>query len=169
MLKAQKFELNINCEIAYKNIIALKLNEGKTLLTKEKQSNPTNLIPILFENYIDFLSVYTSGSLTEYENVKKQIDNRVGLLKKGNVNSPYYLYAQREIHIHAAVLHIKFGEYISAIFDIRKALKKLEENQKSFPQNIPNMKSLGHALYHFGQHTAAIPNRFRFNRLIGQY
>lgn len=141
--QAQSFEFNATCERAYTNIIALKLDSGKFYLQAEQKANPANYIPILLYNYIDFLEVYTSGSLSLYETKKKSFDERLNVLKNGDKNSPYYLYAQAEVHTQAAVMHIKFGEYVATIFDVKRALKKLEANQVSYPDFLPNAKSLG--------------------------
>jgi hypothetical protein len=141
--QAQSFDFNATCELAYKNIIALKLDSGKYYLAAEQKAHPTNYIPILLYNYIDFLEVYTSGSLDLYEKKKKSFDERLNMLKNGDKNSPYYLYAQAEVHTQAAVMHIKFGEYLATIFDVKKALKKLEGNQELYPEFLPNSKSLG--------------------------
>lgn len=141
--QAQFFDFNTSCDKAYKSIISLKLDAGKQLLTQEQTNQPKNFIPILLYNYIDFLEVYTSGSVELYENRKKNFDDRMNQLKGGDKQSPYYLYSQAEIHTQAAVLHIKFGEYISTIFDVKRAIKKLEANQEKFPDFVPNQKSLG--------------------------
>lgn len=141
--QAQSYDFNSNCTLAYQQIIALKLDSGKYFLQVEEAANPANYISVLLYNYIDFLEVYTSGSLDLYEQKKKAFDERLNILKNGDKNSPYYLYAQAEVHTQAAVMHIKFGEYIATIFDLKKALKKLEANQELYPNFIPNAKSLG--------------------------
>lgn len=139
----QSFDFSPLCTKAYENIIALKLDSGRYYLSQEKLNNSDNHIPLLLYNYIDFLEVYTSGSVLEYEGKKKLFDSRISELKDGDKNSPYYLYAQAEVHTQLAVLHIKFGEYLATIFDLKKALKKLEANQKLYPDFAPNDKSLG--------------------------
>lgn len=139
----QTFDFNAACISAYNDIIALKLESGIKKISIEKKINPSNQIPILLENYVDFLTVYTSGSLSEYELVKGKMEQRVGELKNSQNESAYTLYSQAELHIQSAVLHIKFGEYVACIFDIKKALKKLEKNQQQFPDFMPNNKSLG--------------------------
>lgn len=141
--QAQQFDFNNNCIKSYNNIIALKLDSGSYYLNQEIRKNPNNYIPILLQNYIHFLEVYTSGSLDTYEQKKKSFDESLSRLKDGDKDSPYYLYAQAEVLTQAAVMHIKFGEYLATIFDVKKALKKLEMNQELFPEFMPNAKSLG--------------------------
>ncbi len=142
-VSAQDFTFSHHCTKAYQHIIALQIDSGRFYLEAEKIANPTNKLPLLLDNYIDFLQVYTSGSVNEYKTKKNVFDDRISALKEGSKTSPYYLYAQAEVHIQSAVLHIKFGEYVATIFDLKKALKKLEANQESFPSFKPNNKSLG--------------------------
>lgn len=140
---SQTFDFNAACTSAYNDIIALRLENGIKKIAIEKKINPNNQIPILLENYIDFLKVYTSGSLNEYELVKATIEERTNKLKNSSTENQFALYCQAELHIQSAVLHIKFGEYLACIFDIKKALKKLEKNQELYPEFMPNNKSLG--------------------------
>lgn len=142
-LSAQSLDFNLNCERAYTHIIALKADSATYYLNQEKRLNPSNHIIYLLDNYMDFLEIYTSGSTKLYEAKKSSFDDRISSLKKADNSSPYYLYSQAEIHLQSAVLHIKFGEYFACIFDAKKALKKLEQNQKDFPDFMPNNKSLG--------------------------
>lgn len=140
---AQDFDFSKNCIKAYNNIIALKIDSGKYYLKQELKENPSNKIPALLYNYIDFLEIYTSNSVELYNSRRKDFDSRLKNIKSSKENSPYYLYAQGEIHLHAAVLHIKFGEYFSAVMQVRKSLNKLDENRRRYPDFKPNYKSLG--------------------------
>lgn len=142
---------------AYQQIIALKIDSGKNYLSKEQRANPDNKIPTLLYNYIDFLEVYTSNSVELYNSKKNNFDARLKEIRKSDSNSPYYLFAQGEIHLHKAVLHIKFGEYFAALMNVKKSLSKLEENQKKYPDFIPNYKSLGTLYTIFG----SIPEKYQ--------
>lgn len=161
---AQIFDFNENCRKAYNSIIALKLEEGNVLLKAEEKKNPDNLIPLYLENYVDFLSVYTSDTHEEYEQRKKNKEVLLVLLNAGDNASPYYLFTQAEVNLQWAALEIKFGEYLNAIFEIRKAFKLLEENQKRFPEFKPNKKSLG-VLYAL---LGSVPDKYKWGvNLLG--
>ena len=59
---------------------------------------------------------------------------------------------------------MKFGEYVGAVGDIKKAFKLLEQNSQSFPDFIANKKNLGilHAL------VGTIPDEFRWGvKMLG--
>lgn len=123
--------------------MALKLNEGKALLQQEQKQNPKNLIPVYLENYIDFITVYTTDTREVFDRLKSNKDLRMEMLRAGETTSPYYLYCAAEMNIQWAAISIKYGEYLNAVFDIRKAYKFLEENQQKFPDFKPNKKTLG--------------------------
>lgn len=142
---------------AYQQIIALKIDSGKYYLNKEYRVNSENKIPTLLYNYIDFLEIYTSNSIELYNNKKSNFDDRLKDIRKSDNKSPYYLFVQGEIHLHKAVLHIKFGEYFAALMNVKKSLSKLEENQKKYPDFIPNYKSLGTLYTIFG----SIPEKYQ--------
>ncbi len=163
-LSAQTFDFNDNCRKAYNATIALKLNEGSLLLKAEVKKNPDNLIALYLENYVDFLTVYTSDTRSEYELLKKNKEVRLSLLMSGDPRSPYYLFTQAEVNLQWAALSIKFGEYMNSIFEIRKAYKLLEENEKEFPDFNANKKSLG-VLYAL---LGSVPDKYKWGvNLLG--
>jgi tetratricopeptide (TPR) repeat protein len=143
LLQAQEFDFNDNCLKAYNHIIALRIDSGKYYVDAELKQSPRNRIPQLLNNYIDFLEIYTVNAPELYTEKRKSFDSRLKNLKSGDSKSPYYLYAQAEIHFQAAVLHIKYGEYFSAVMQVKKAFSRLEENSRKFPDFKPNQKTLG--------------------------
>ena len=161
---AQTFDFNDSCRKAYTQIIALKLNEGAGILKAEEKRNPDNLIPLYLENYIDFLNIYTSDTKTLYEELKKDKDLRLAIIEAGNQASPYYLFTQAEINLQWAALNIKFGDYLNAVFGIRRAFKELESNRKLYPGFSANNKSLGVLLALLG----SVPDKYKWGlNLLG--
>ena len=164
LLPAQHFDFNDNCRKAYQTIIALKLDEGSALLKAEQKRNPDNLIPLYLENYVDFLHAYTSETRDDFNALKKNKELRLVQLTEGDPTSPYYLFTQAEVNVQCASAALKFGEYINAVFEIRKALKLLEENRKKFPAFAANKKSLG-VLYAL---LGTVPDKYKWGlNLIG--
>ncbi len=143
------FEMTINSADAYEAIFKLKFKEGKKLIEQEKKINSENLMPIFLENYIDFLTIYISEDEQLFNDLEPQKKERLKTLSEGPRDSPYYLYSQADIHLQWAFSRLKFEEYVNAFFEIRKAYKLLKENDKKFPEFLPNKKSLGllHALF----------------------
>lgn len=59
---------------------------------------------------------------------------------------------------------IKFGDNLSAVFEVKKAYTLLLDNQKKYPDFKPNVKSLGLLHTIFG----AVPDKYKFGaKLLG--
>lgn len=157
VLFAQTYDFNDSCLKAYQQIFELKFDAAQATLDAEKTAQPDNLIPIFLENYIDFLSLYISEEDEMYSERVANKEMRLDALKQGDKSSPYFLYAQAEIHMQWAFSRIKFGQYIKAFLEIRKAYKLLQQNDEKFPEFKPNKKSLGvlHTLL------GAIPDKYK--------
>ncbi len=122
------------------------------------------MMPYFIENYADFLKLYVNDNKALYEETEIKITARLEKLKSGNSNSPYYLYTQADIHLQWALCKIKFGDYLSAIFEVKKAYSMLLDNQKKYPEFKPNVKSLGLLHTIFG----AVPDKYKFGaKLLG--
>lgn len=163
-LLAQTFEYTSNCQNAYQSIYKLKINEGLQWLDLEKKENPKNYLPYFIENHADFIKLFVNDNKKLYDEIKVRINDRLEKLKDGDANSPYYLYTQADIHLQWAFCKIKFGEYVSAAFEVKKAYSMLLSNKSKFPDFAPNTKSIGLLHTIFG----AIPDKYKFAaKLLG--
>ncbi|MEO6151206.1 MAG: tetratricopeptide repeat protein [Mucilaginibacter sp.] len=127
---------------AYNAIFSLKLNEARALIREEKQQNPQNGITILLDNYVDYFSILTSDSKTDYEKMKGRRSTRVDALDGNDENSPYYLFSQAEVYMQWGLLKGKYGDYMASASDLKKARNLLKDNVKKYPDFLPNLKSL---------------------------
>lgn len=136
------FVMNQRSTAAFKAIFDLRFPEAKRLIAEEKSKNPGNGVTVLLENYIDYFSILTSNSRADYDKWKDRRSDRLDALEDNDENSPYYLFAQADVHIQWGVLKAKFGDYTSAMFDMNKANKLLKKNQEKYPEFLPNQKSV---------------------------
>ena len=83
---------------------------------------------------------------------------RLRLLKEKDPNSPYYLFTQAEIKLQWAIIKLKYGNKLAAVWSLRQAYKILVENEKKFPDFTPNKKSLGLLQVVFG----AVPQKYQW-------
>ena len=157
-VRAQSFDFNDNCRSAYQALTSLKLQQGSALLKAEKKEHPDNLVVNYLENYYDFLSIYTSDERRLYNDLKRNEDIRLSMLAEGDSRSPYFLFSLAEVNLQWAALDIKFGEYLKAVFEIRRAFKALEQNQNKFPGFGANKKSLG-VLYAL---LGSVPDKYKW-------
>ncbi len=157
-------QFNTNCQEAYTHILSLQVQKGQALLAEEKQKNPENVLPYLLENYADLFTIFIQEQAVDLERLEPNKEKRLRKIKKLNKNSPYYQYAQAEIHLQWAIARLKFEQYFKAFTEVRKAYKLLADNQRRFPDFYPNLKSLGiiHAL------VGTIPDQFQWGiKLLG--
>ena len=137
------FDFNANCLSAYEQIFELKLNNARQLLEAEKKLNPDNCIVPMLENYIDYFYLLTSDSKEEFERLQHYKARRLEQIEAGDKNSPYYLYAQAELNLQWALIRGRYGAYLTAAREIRKAKSQLQENAEKFPGFHLNAKGLG--------------------------
>ena len=142
------YSFDKTCQLAYFSIMSLKFDEGNKYLEEERKKNPDNLIPYFIENYPDFFSLAINENANELVKSQGNKDKRLEKLSSGQKNSPWYLYTQAEVNMQWAFVHLKFEDYYTAFFEIKKAYKQLQDNQEKFPGFVANKKSLGliHAL-----------------------
>ena len=137
------FDFNPNCVKAYEHILGLQLNVAKGLIATEKKANPSNSIPYLLDNYVDFFTILTSESRSDFERLKNNKTFRINRLEREDKNSPYYLFSLSEINLQWAITRVRFQEQFTAGLEINRAYKMLQENAIKFPTFIPNQKNLG--------------------------
>ncbi len=137
------FDFNSNCSRAYEEIIKLRLNTGKQILSNEKKADPGNLIPYFLENYIDFFTLYFNEDPEEYKRRKPSIDQRLTMMKKGDPSSPFYLFTRSVIYFQWAAVEIKFGDRWDAAWSFRRSFLTGKENLEKFPNFQPGLMLQG--------------------------
>ncbi len=148
--RQKNYDFNARCQQAYDAIMQLRLNAGKALLEEEKRTNPDNLIPYFLDNYIDFFTLFFNEDPSVYARQRKLRSTRLDLMSEGPEDSPYYLYTQAAIKFQWAMIRVKFGEKWDAVWEIRKAYITLKDNQRKFPQFLPNNMLIGSLQTVFG-------------------
>jgi len=163
-VQAKEFDFNERCKNAYAEIFSLRLEQGKKLLTEEKNEHPENLIPLLLESYLDLLKVITTDNEALLPQFKANKNNRSELLKKGNPASPWSRYAQAEVLLHYALAAFQYQEYWQGLLDMRRAYFLLEENIRLYPDFKPARKSF----YTVQALLGAVPEKYQWGlRLLG--
>jgi hypothetical protein len=132
------YEFNSLCQQAYQEITKLKLSTGQALIIKAKQQNPDNLVPVALENYIDFYTLFFNENPDQYKAYKKNISNRISLLKEGPKNSPFYNFFLGTAYMQRAGVAMRFGDKWDAGWDFKKGYGYIKDNKKDFPTFVPN-------------------------------
>jgi hypothetical protein len=161
---AKTFKYDASCQAAYQSIFKLKFQEARQQLAGIRQAQPDNLMVDFLGNYMDFLALYISEDEKLFEKLAANKDIRIAKMQTGPQNSPYYLYTQANLHLQWAFTRIKFGEYLTAVMEVRKAHQLLTENKEKHPSFKPNDKDLALLNTLFG----AIPDKYKFGaKLLG--
>jgi tetratricopeptide (TPR) repeat protein len=153
-----QYDYSERCLEAHQLITSLRFDGARLLIAEEKQTNPENLIPLLLDNYIDFLTVIVGEDEDVFDSLNKLHYDRLKLLRDGNRNSPWYRSSIARVNLQWAFARVKFGEYFTAAREIRKAYVTLMENEEEYPGFFPDKVGLGlmHALI------GTIPDNFRW-------
>jgi tetratricopeptide (TPR) repeat protein len=136
----QDFVFSPLMEQAYLDVQKMKLQQGQVYLAQEKKDNGVKLY---LENYAEMVHLLVTENAHVYDNFIDKAEQRLNLLNDMEDISPYQRFLQAEIRLHRAFVKLKFGHDISGSWDIIKAYRLLEKNQKIYPNFLPNYKSLG--------------------------
>jgi tetratricopeptide (TPR) repeat protein len=158
------FEFSPQAKATYDAIFSLKFRKADQLLYQLKTAEPDNQIYHLLENYKDCLTIFIGENESTFDKLKKNKQYRLKEIRKGDMQSPYYLFVQADIHLQWAIARAKFEEYFQAAIEIKRAYHLLIKNQELFPDFMPNKKNLGimHALI------GTVPNQYQWGiKLLG--
>lgn len=137
------FELSAGVREAYRQTICLRFGEARATLDQLRRNEPDNLLPLLVEDYMDFLKAFLDNNAGTYKTVARHTSARLDRLARGDARSPWKLYCQGEIRLHRAILRGQAGDMLSGLNDLNLAYGLLSENQRLFPGFVANKKSLG--------------------------
>jgi len=143
LISKADFIINARLIEAQNYISRLQLRNGQALVDAEKKENPNNQATYFIENYIDIYRIIASQSKDDYKKLLPNRDLRLNILSKKTNPSPYFLYAQADVHLQWAFVKSQNGDYLSAAMDFRSAFQLLEKNASLYPNFLLNNKDLG--------------------------
>lgn len=141
--EAQHFDFNERCKKAYHEVLRLQKSAAQELIRIEKSENPDNLIPLLLEDYIDFLTVYLTEDVSLLRKLEKNKSIRLAAFDKAADTDPYKKYAKSSINLHWALARIKFEEYWTTAAEVYRSYHLVKSNSEDFPDFKPNNLLLG--------------------------
>lgn len=137
------FEPDATCLVAYQHYMALRIDEGNIMIRQAVRQNPYNLMATYLSDYDDCLTLMLNGDPKDYEQRKGHYEERLELLEKGPEDSPWYRFCRAGLHLHWALVRIRFGEQFKAATTFRKSYLNLKENAQKFPDFDYNNIFLG--------------------------
>lgn len=143
MQASAQYEYTSDCKKAYALIIDLRFDSAQIYINSVKENQPENLIPLVLENYIDFLRISLSEDKDLFEKLNENKKIRIKQWENGAKDSPFYRMGIAQINMQWAFARVLFGEYFTAAFEINQAYHLLEENKVLYPDFHPNALGLG--------------------------
>ncbi len=141
-LLSQNYRYTPQVENTYALILQLRFEEAQKEINSIKSSQPDNYAVYHLDHYIDFFKVFIGEERGDFNKLNENAKFRINKLSQIPKSSPYLLYSQADILLQTALGRLKFEEYIWAFKDIRKAFLLLEENDRLFPDFLPNKRNL---------------------------
>ena len=130
------------CKEAYAAVSELNFSKAAQLLAEEKAANPGNYIPLFIENQSDFFRTFISEEPSTLAILKKNTEIRIDKLENAP-ESKYKKLLIGEMYLQLAIGRLKFEEFFTAVYDVKKANRYLSENQKKYPTYLANLRGLG--------------------------
>lgn len=137
------YDFSPGCRQAYQAIVQLRLEEGGRLLAVEKKRDPSNLIPDLLGNYIDFFQLFFNEDPASYPAMKSRVEERLASMAEGPVSSPFHLFSRSVIHFQWAAVKVKLGSNLDAGLEFRRSFLESQECLQKFPSFGPALMLSG--------------------------
>ncbi|HEV7350492.1 tetratricopeptide repeat protein [Telluribacter sp.] len=137
------FNFTPRLQLAYFEIQKLRLDEARELIEQERRLQPGNGVLAYLDNYADMYYLLITEDRNAFNRLSPKEDLRLTELSRLPDSSPFQRLLMAEVRLHWAFAKLKFGNEVSACWDIIRAYRLLDENSKKFPQFVPTYKSLG--------------------------
>ncbi len=141
--EAYRYEFSPACRAAYEAYLALRPDEGDALIRKELLTHPDNLLPHYIADYGDFLTLLFNGDPEQRRQRAAHEAERLKRLEAGPDSDPWKRLALAGIHLHWALIRIRYGEQFHAATSFRRSFLLLKDNAERFPQFAQNNVLLG--------------------------
>ncbi len=149
---------------AFGQIFHLRFQEATLSLKHASERWPGNLAVDHLENYADCLSLFVSEDKTRYKKLLPARDRRLRKVQALPDNDPARKYLRADILLQWAAVKLKFGDQFSAMLDVRRAYKALEENLSEFPDHVLSRKDMAVLQALIG----TVPDQYRWGvQLLG--
>jgi tetratricopeptide (TPR) repeat protein len=138
-----QFQFTEGCSHAYSLVFDLQFKQASDALNREKQRMPVNHMIPLIENYIDFLKVFISEDEALFRSLYPNRQSRLKVLSQASDEDPMKRLALAVIQLQWAMVKLKFGQQLSAAWEIRSSFQLIAENISLFPDHLPNRIAMG--------------------------
>lgn len=142
-LDGQQVRVDSLCRQAYGEILSLRFVPARKMLETERQLYPENVYVDYLENYIDFLRVFIGENPKVFGTSTDKFGVRYDRISNLPDTSRYKNLLLANMNLQWAFARLKFGQYLSAAWEINRAYRMLTANVERFPNFIPDDITLG--------------------------
>ena len=142
-LDGQQVRVDSLCRQAYGEILSLRFVPARQMLETERQLYPENVYVDYLENYIDFLRVFIGENPKVFGTSTDKFGVRYDRISNLPDTSRYKNLLLANMNLQWAFARLKFGQYLSAAWEINRAYRMLTANVERFPNFIPDDITLG--------------------------
>ncbi|MGF1532954.1 MAG: tetratricopeptide repeat protein [Bernardetiaceae bacterium] len=142
-------------ERVYAHYLRLEFEQGQETLQKAPAQNANTHY---LQSYHDWFLLLLHGREEKLANFKTNTEERLAFITSQEAPSPYYRFLQAELYLQLGMAEVYFEKNWSAIWNIRRAYKLLQENHQLYPDFLPHRKSLGVLQVLFG----VVPDKYHW-------
>lgn len=138
-----KVEFNSNVNSAFDDVYKLKLPKADVLIENELKTNPDNATAYYLKTLSEIIKVFINENKKDYDKLSINIKKNLKIIDKRTLKSPYGKFFKGQLLFFFGITQFKFEDYISAGSHIRDAYLLLKENNKKYPDFLPNNTIMG--------------------------
>lgn len=138
-----KVEFSSNANSAFDEIYKLKLNKADLLIENEIKTKPENAFAYYLKSLKEIIEVFVSENENEYQNLNSNLKKNIKQIEKKAAKTPYNKFFKAQLLFYYGITQFKFDDYFSGGTNIREAYILLKENNKKYPDFLPNNTILG--------------------------
>lgn len=151
-------EFNNELRDAYQKTLKLKIQEARVKLLSMDSASKQLATFYYVENLADILELLISEDIILFNKLVDKEEIRLDQVNRLSDQNPYKLFCQVEIKMQWAFVKLKYGEELSAVWNLRQAYKLISKNREKFPGFLPNYKSIGLLHIVFG----SVPEKYHW-------
>ncbi|MEL7377255.1 MAG: hypothetical protein AAFN65_09875, partial [Bacteroidota bacterium] len=136
-------ELSPDIKQVYALALSLELDAARQQIDQLKQRDPANVASDHMASYADVLELYITENASDLEDFLERQERRLAQATELSVHSPWFRYMMGELHLHRAVVLIRFEREWAAFRALNRAHRLLRDNAELFPDFLPTYKDLG--------------------------
>ncbi len=138
-----QYEINSNCEKAWKAIINLRFITADSLISNELEINPTNYYAYYLDQMKEAYMLIADQSQERYKQFCDSYEKRIDFIEGKDTESEYYLSCLAEMQLQMGVFNILFDDKLCGLRHCYCSYKNTYKNLRKHPEYRGSRKLKG--------------------------